>query len=80
MVQASIDPQAEERDWSIIKLNPLNRTHFRREWFCFRTFITLVMAEPVLDARMYQSFVDACFGTVAAALVDGATLQVRVTR
>jgi hypothetical protein len=80
MFQAVIDPQAECRDWEIVKGRLRNRERFRTEWFCFRSFITLSIAESVLDGVAWQALIDTYFGTLPGyAPAKTAALQVTVT-
>ena len=81
MFQAVIDPQAESRDWDIVKASVPERGRFRSEWFCFRTFVTLSVAESAIDQQAYRALVDTYFRTLPSyAPADVATLQKRVTR
>jgi hypothetical protein len=71
----------ESRDWDIVRESISNREQFRREWFCFRTFVTVSVADHTLDAQAWQAFVDTYFRTLPdSAPATQTMLQERVTR
>ena len=81
LFQAVIDPQEESRDWDILKANIPDQGRFRSEWFCFRTFVTLSVAESAIDRRAYRALVDTYFHTLPTYAPSGAAmLQERVSR